>query len=388
MFPTLSHLIEYLTGVFIPLPFKTFGFFVALAFLAGSYFISKDLSEKNLSGKIPTTKKNRIIGRPTSLKDWLSNALLGLFLGFKGLFAYSNYSYFINDTFSFLFSLKGSETGAIIGLTLGLCYTLYLKRNNPHTQITFEEQHIKPQELTANILLISAFSGLIGAKIFHQLENWNDFIADPLGQLFSGGGLTFYGGLICGTLAIITYIKQYNIRIGIMADVMAGPLMLAYGIGRIGCHMSGDGDWGISNLNPKPDWLSFLPDWLWGYTYPNNVIRAGKLMENCSEPLGLYCYELAQPVYPTAVYEALMGIILFSIIWKLRNSLKTPGMLFGLYLIFNGLERFSIEKIRINNELYKGLTQAEMISSALIILGLGLFFWLKNNNSSSKAANK
>ena len=106
MFPTLSHLIEYLTGVFIPLPFKTFGFFVALAFLAGSYFISKDLSEKNLSGKIPTTKKNRIIGRPTSLKDWLSNALLGLFLGFKGGFAYSNYSYFINDTFSFLFSLK------------------------------------------------------------------------------------------------------------------------------------------------------------------------------------------------------------------------------------------------------------------------------------------
>jgi len=75
-----------------------------------------------------------------------------------------------------------------------------------------------------------------------------------------------------------------------------------------------------------------------------------------------------------------MGIILFTIIWKLRNSFKTPGMVFGLYLVFNGLERFSIEKIRINNELYNGLTQAEIISTGLIVLGLGLFFWLKKKS--------
>ena len=74
MFPTLSHLIEYFTGVFIPLPFKTFGFFVAMAFLAGSYFISKDLSEKNLSGVIPTTRKKALKGRPTKLIDFIKNA--------------------------------------------------------------------------------------------------------------------------------------------------------------------------------------------------------------------------------------------------------------------------------------------------------------------------
>ncbi|MEZ7838569.1 MAG: prolipoprotein diacylglyceryl transferase [Flavobacteriales bacterium] len=381
MFPTLSHLIEYLTGVFIPLPFKTFGFFIALAFLAGSYFISKDLTEKNDSGLIPSTKKKVIKGKPTETKDLIKHALTGLLIGFKGLFAYYNYSYFIDDTFSFLFSVQGSTSGAVIGLVLGLAYGLYLKKTNPFTELVEEEQEVKPQELTANLLLISAGAGLFGAKIFHQLENWDTFIADPMGQLLSGGGLTFYGGLICGAAAVIIYVKQYGIKTGIIADAMAAPLMLAYGIGRIGCHTSGDGDWGIVNLNSKPDFLRFLPDWMWAYTYPNNVIRAGERMAECTDPLGVYCYELANPVYPTAVYEAIMGIILFTIIWKLRNSFSKPGMLFSLYLVFNGLERFSIEKIRINNELYNGLTQAEMISAGLVVLGLSLFFWLKNRKT-------
>ena len=381
MFPTLSHLIEYLTGVFIPLPFKTFGFFIALAFLAGSYFISKDLTEKNDSGLIPSTKKKVIKGKSTETKDLIKHALTGLLIGFKGLFAYYNYSYFIDDTFSFLFSVQGSTSGAVIGLVLGLAYGLYLKKTNPFTELVEEEQEVKPQELTANLLLISAGAGLFGAKIFHQLENWDTFIADPMGQLLSGGGLTFYGGLICGAAAVIIYVKQYGIKTGIIADAMAAPLMLAYGIGRIGCHTSGDGDWGIVNLNSKPDFLQFLPDWMWAYTYPNNVIRAGERMAECTDPLGVYCYELANPVYPTAVYEAIMGIILFTIIWKLRNSFSKPGMLFSLYLVFNGLERFSIEKIRINNELYNGLTQAEMISAGLVVLGISLFFWLKNRKT-------
>jgi prolipoprotein diacylglyceryltransferase len=381
MFPTLSHLIEYLTGVFIPLPFKTFGFFIALAFLAGSYFISKDLAEKNKAGLIPSTKKKVLKGKPTETKDLIKHAITGLLIGFKGLFAYYNYSYFIDDTFSFLFSVQGSTIGAVIGLVLGLAYGLYLKKTNPFTELVEEEQEVKPQELTANLLLISAGAGLFGAKIFHQLENWDTFIADPMGQLLSGGGLTFYGGLICGAAAVIIYVKQYGIKTGIIADAMAAPLMLAYGIGRIGCHTSGDGDWGIVNLNAKPDFLQFLPDWMWAYTYPNNVIRAGERMAECTDPLGVYCYELSQAVYPTAIYEAMMGIILFTILWKLRNRFKAPGMLFSLYLVFNGLERFSIEKIRINNELYNGLTQAEMISAGLVVLGLSLFFWLKKRKT-------
>jgi prolipoprotein diacylglyceryltransferase len=84
------------------------------------------------------------------------------------------------------------------------------------------------------------------------------------------------------------------------------------------------------------------------------------------------------------VYEAIMGVLLFTIIWRLRNSFKVPGMLFAVYLIFNGLERFSIEKIRINNELYQQLTQAEMISSGLIVGGLILFFLLKRKANKPK----
>ena len=352
-----------------------------MAFLAGSWFIAKDLTEKNDAGIIPTTRKKVVVGKPTDIKDFLSHTLVGLVVGFKGLFAYNNYDYFIDDTFSFLFSLQGSGIGAFIGLVIGLAYTFYLKKTNTFRELSTKEEDVKPQELTANILLISAGAGLVGAKIFHQLENWDTFIADPMGQLLSGGGLTFYGGLICGAVAVILYVRKYGIKTGVIADAMAAPLMLAYGIGRIGCHMSGDGDWGVENLNPKPEWLQFLPDWMWAYTYPNNVIRAGERMANCTDPMGVYCYELATPVYPTAVYEAIMGVILFTIIWKLRDSFSTPGMLFGVYLVFNGLERFFIEKIRINNELYNGLTQAEMISAGLIIFGLSLFFWLRKKKS-------
>ena len=130
MFPTLSHLIEYFTGYFIPLPFKTFGFFITMAFLIGSYFISKDLAEKNNIGLIPTTKKKVVKGKPTELKDIIKHTLVGLIIGFKGLFAYNNYYYFIDDTFSFLFSLQGSSTGALLGLILGLTYAIYLKKTN------------------------------------------------------------------------------------------------------------------------------------------------------------------------------------------------------------------------------------------------------------------
>ena len=381
MFPTLSHLIEYITGVFIPLPFKTFGLFVALAFLIASYFISKDLTQKYKSGLISSSIRTVIKGKPTSIGDIIKNILLGILIGFKAHYAYQNYELFNQDTFSFLFSFHGSKSGAVGGLIIGSIYAYFKHKNNPFRELQTKEEVIKPQELTANILLISAGSGLVGAKIFHQLENWNDFIKDPIDQIFSGGGLTFYGGLICGALAVIFYVRKHKIPTGIIADVMAAPLMLAYGIGRIGCHMSGDGDWGIQNLNSKPDFLSFLPDWIWGYTYPNNVIRAGERIKECIDPLGIYCYELPYPVYPTAVYEAIMGVIIFGILWWLRNTFKVPGMLFALYLTFNGIERFSIEKIRINNELYNGFTQAEMISAGLVVIGLCLFIYLGKKNT-------
>jgi prolipoprotein diacylglyceryltransferase len=152
--------------------------------------------------------------------------------------------------------------------------------------------------------------------------------------------------------------------------------MLAYGIGRMGCHFSGDGDWGITNLAPKPEWMSFLPDWTWAYTYPNNVINAGVPIEGC---VGNYCNELLYPVFPTPIYEIAMALALFGLLWALRKRINIAGMLFGIYMIVNGLERFFIEKIRVNTKYIifeKEITQAELISFGLIITGIIIVYRL------------
>ncbi|MDA8963486.1 prolipoprotein diacylglyceryl transferase [bacterium] len=184
------------------------------------------------------------------------------------------------------------------------------------------------------------------------------------------------GGLICGAVAVIYYAKKYGIHYKIISDAAAPGLMLAYGIGRMGCHFSGDGDWGINNLAPKPEWMSFLPDWTWAYTYPNNVINAGVPIEGC---IGNYCNELMYPVYPTPLYEIVIALGLFAFLWSIRKRISVPGVLFGIYMIVNGLERFFIEKIRINTNYIifgKEITQAEIISFALIITGLIIVFRL------------
>jgi prolipoprotein diacylglyceryltransferase len=160
--------------------------------------------------------------------------------------------------------------------------------------------------------------------------------------------------------------------------------MLAYGLGRIGCQVAGDGDWGIENTNPKP--FNWLPDWMWSYTYPNNVNEAGVKIAGCTE--SKYCNELPVGVYPTPFYEIIVCLLLFVLIWSVRKRLKTPGTLFAFYLILNGLERFFIEKIRVNTRLdIFGFhpTQAEVISTLLVVTGVVLWIVLKRRESSVKS---
>ena len=237
------------------------------------------------------------------------------------------------------------------------------------------KEEIHPYDLVGNITIIAAISGIIGAKIFHNLENFQDFLADPIGQLIAFSGLTFYGGLIFGAISVVVYCRKYKINVLHLMDSAAPALMLAYGIGRIGCQMSGDGDWGIVNLAPKPEWLSLFPDWVWSYNFPNNVINAGVYIEGCT---GKFCSVLPQPVWPTALYEVVICIALFFVLWLIRKKIKVAGMLFAIYLIMNGIERFFIEKIRVNTEynILGGITQAEIISFCLIITGLILSFLL------------
>ena len=161
-------------------------------------------------------------------------------------------------------------------------------------------------------------------------------------------------------------------------------MMLAYGIGRFGCHFSGDGDWGIANTHAKP--FAAMPDWLWAYTYPHNVLGTGDYVpaEMIQIPgfTGDYSYQLLLPVYPTPLYEALMGLTLFFILWKVfRKRFMHAGNMFAIYLIFAGAERFAIETIREHGtSLYKigntSFSQAQMISVILILLGAAWLLFL------------
>jgi prolipoprotein diacylglyceryl transferase len=223
------------------------------------------------------------------------------------------------------------------------------------------------------ITILALVFGLLGAKLFDTFENWSDFIKDP-SSIFSARGLTWYGGLICAALAIWWYAKKHKIGFWHLNDAAAPALMIGYSLGRVGCQVAGDGDWGIVNQHLKPfDWL---PDWMWAYNYPHNVNEAGVRIAGCLDTK--YCYQLEQGVFPTPFYEIITCLILFLVIWSVRKKFKIPGTLFSFYLILNGLERFLIEKIRVNvqmNLFGVNMTQAELISGFLIISGL--FFWVR-----------
>jgi len=384
MYPTISHLIEDLFGIYIPLPIQTFGFWVAIAFLAASYIIKIELQRKEKEGKISIIKIKKIVGLKLNSIDIGIALFSGFLIGFKLLEAIFNYQDLVADPQLFILSLRGNLFGGMLFAIL----SLYNKQKENKKQELDKpkeiDKEIHPYELVGNITIIAAISGIIGAKIFHNLENIKDFLADPIGQIMAFSGLTFYGGLICGAISVVLYCRKYKLNVLHLIDSAAPALMLAYGVGRIGCQMSGDGDWGIVNLTPKPEWLNSFPDWIWSYDFPNNVINAGIYIDGCT---GRFCSVLPQPVWPTALYEVIMCIILFSVLWLIRKRITIPGLLFCIYLIMNGIERFFIEKIRVNTEydILGGITQAEIISFCLIITGLlfSLFLLRKNNISNS-----
>jgi prolipoprotein diacylglyceryltransferase len=309
------------------------------------------------------------------------------------------------------------------GILLGLLFAgLKWWEKNKQKLAEPQERRIRiwPHDRVGDLAIYAAIFGFAGAKIFNSLETWSDFVRNPIESLFSFSGLTFYGGLICAALAIWYYAKKNGIPFWHLNDAAAPGLMLAYGVGRIGCQVSGDGDWGILNsayyttaagkpaLAAPGDFTriiqqykevylpqfgslenvhhlsvkapSFLPDWMFAYAYPHNVISEGVRIAGCD---GQYCSQLPIPVFPTPFYETIVCIGLFFFLWAIRKRITVPGKLFAIYLIVNGVERFFVEKIRVNTKYdIFGFhpTQAEIISFLLVITGVGLLYFLKPGN--------
>ncbi len=229
-----------------------------------------------------------------------------------------------------------------------------------------------PSVLVWTMMVLAAVFGVLGSKLFHIVDYWEQFVQDPVGMFFSASGLTFYGGLIVATLAVGTYAYRKGLSPTRLADAAAPGMLLAYGIGRIGCYLAGDGDWGVcSTLANKPSWI---PGWLWSETFPNNLVGPGQ------EPIDPVVFNAAirgevcpipdpTGVYPTMLYEFAACAVLAGVLWALRKHPFKAGWLFSLYLIFSGVERFLIETIRVNPPAAFGLSQSQLISVALVVLG-------------------
>lgn len=424
MYPNLYYFFYDVFGIEIGFlkAVQSFGFFVAIAFILAAYFFSKELKRKEEKGLVHPTKEKVKKGEPATLAEMVVSGFIGFVLGYKLLYIALNFNAFTENTQAFILSTEGNWLGGLIGAGIGawLKYRERKKEQLPQPKVVEETVH--PYQLVGNMTLIAAVAGLLGAKIFHNLENWDSFVEDPVGQLLSFSGLTMYGGLICGGAAVIWYARKKKIAIPHLIDACAPALMLAYGVGRLGCQVAGDGDWGIPNSAyitdrqgtlvaaappdfanavqehsdyfytnfktvaadsvphlyvPAPSWL---PQWSVAMNYYHNVNKEGMGIAGCE--WGEYCTALPTAVFPTPLYEVVMCISLFFALWALRSRIRVPGMLFSVYLVFNGVERFLIEQIRVNTTLFMigdyRVTQAMFIALILLLLGvMGIWYFKK-----------
>lgn len=201
-----------------------------------------------------------------------------------------------------------------------------------------------------NLVIAGTVLGFVGGKLYYLAEN--------LGHLtphhFGSSGFTWYGGLIAGTLTVIVMALRYKLPLSQLAGVAAAPLALAYGIGRIGCFLSGDGSYG------QP---SDLP---WAVAFPNGTMPT------------------LVPVHPTSLYEASFAFILGALLWTLRTRMQ-PLALFGLYAALSGTARFLVEEIRINPEAWLGFTQPQLWSLPLVAIGAWLLLKQRRGRDGSAA---
>jgi phosphatidylglycerol:prolipoprotein diacylglycerol transferase len=198
----------------------------------------------------------------------------------------------------------------------------------------------KPIDWAYEMVISAVVGGLIGARAYYLIQNHGSLHGSLLGNVFGGSGLVWYGGLLGGTVAVLLWARWRDFLSLKLVDIAAVGLPLGYAIGRIGCQVAGDGDYG------KP---SSLP---WAMGYPHGTTPT---------PDGV-------TVQPTPIYETVsMGLVAL-LLWHWRDRFR-PGVLFALYLVFAGLERFIVEFWRRNHHVGLGLTAAQFESLGLLVAG-------------------
>ena len=378
MYPDLSYLLHALLGTARDNAFsivKTFGLFLLLAFLTAARLLKWELQRRERIGQLPPTNTLQVPGYTVTTADYVTNGILGFLLGYKLPYAVANFAAWQRDPSGVLLSTEGYFLTGLLGaaLLVGYYYNIARKQGAVPDPVPVD---VYPSQRVGPITMRAAIGGLLGAKLFAVIEYWDRFLRDPIGELLSGGGLAIYGGLIGGGVAVYLYLRKHKIPLLPVMDAVAPALIVAYGVGRIGCQLSGDGDWGVAIPNGIPEgW--FLPDWMYGFDYPHNVLNQGVPIPGCTVE---YCSRLTELHYPTPFYETVMAFAIGGILWGLRKRLTVyPGLLFCLYLFLNGLERFFIEYVRVNDQyevLGASLTQAQLIAVGFMVGGVAGAVWV------------
>jgi phosphatidylglycerol---prolipoprotein diacylglyceryl transferase len=240
------------------------------------------------------------------------------------------------------------DLGPLTLQTFGICFALAFLAAGALIARRLEELG-KPVDWAYEMAFAALVGGLVGSRLDYVIQNWDEASDDLLGSIFSGSGLVWFGGAVGGALGVILWARWRGFLESRMFDMAAPALALGYAIGRVGCQLSGDGDYGVATDLP------------WGMAYPEGTVST------------------LEEVHPTPVYETLtMGLIALAL-WSLRDRVR-PGGLFALYLVLSGAERLLVELIRRNDAVLLGLTQAQLISVAMIAGGL---YWLARLRSAT-----
>lgn len=278
------------------------------------------------------------------------------------------------------------------GLMLGIAFIL----GNAIMARDFRHRGWNPS-VAGTITIIAVVSGLIGAKALHLIENWDAFMRRP-SEAFSPGGLTWYGGFILGLVSVIWYVRRKKLPLLQFLDILGVALVLSYGVGRIGCHLSGDGDYGIPTTLPwgtiyaqgiaKPtytlaDYFVEHPAERAAWQYDSlRVIPAG--LDRMGHPMTRF--DQVTPLHPTPIYELLLGIAGFGVLLALRRRPWPDGAVFMLYLLMASVSRFAVELLRLNPRLALGLSEAQIFSIVLFAAGVAGLMYLHRRSRPQPAS--